>query len=155
MAVTRTVSSNGLQRTPRLWGPAGCALALITAALIYWQTSSIWLAVFGCLMVSRFVIGCMPMIVGRPDWLSRTGFYLLWPVGGSLILYLGYQRSGMMWFAVVLGLVGGAFFSAILGVIFFRRINDEGTRRVETAIDAREKSRAVSRAISRFGANRR
>lgn len=77
-------------------------------------------------MVSRFVIGCVPKIIHRSGRLSRTVFYLLWPTGGSLILYLAYQRFGMMWFAVILGLVGGALFSAFVGGLLFRQITAEG-----------------------------
>jgi hypothetical protein len=146
---------DSLRRTEHILSPVGWVLALATAALVYWITASFWLGLFGFVMVSRFVIGCVPKIICHSRRFSRTVFYLLWPAGGALILYLAYRRSGVMWSAVILGLVGGALFSSFVGVIFFRHIDDEAQQSVGAALDARAKVRAVSRAISRFGADNR
>lgn len=135
MATPRPESTNRLRRTERILSPVGWVLALATAALTYWKTDSFWLALFGLVMVSRFVIGGVPKIIYHSRRLSRTLFYLLWPAGGALILYYVYQWSGMMWLGVILGLAGGVLFSTIVGFFFFRHIVGEEAQREEKVAD--------------------
>jgi len=131
MNVIQHQAVNRLERTQKAAKPVGLTLALALAAGIYWQSSSIWLALFGFVMVSRFVIGCVPKIIFHGRRLYRTTFYLLWPVGGTVMLYLVYQLWQILWRAAILGIFGGMLFSVFVGVLFFRDVAMEERQREE------------------------
>jgi len=135
MPTSQRESMNRLRRAERMLSPVGWVLALATAALTYWKTDSFWLALFGFVMVSRFVIGSVPKIIHHSRRLSRALFYLLLPGGGTLVLYLVYRWSEVMWLAVILGLAGGVVFSMLVGLLFFRHILGEEAQREEQVAD--------------------
>jgi len=111
-----------MERATKMLAPTGVILGLAGAAIIYWQSSSLWLGVFGLIMVSRFVMIGVPKIIFHKRRIVRTIFYLLWPLGGTAILYFTFQWWEIMWLSVLLGVVVGGIFSVLVSVVFFRRI---------------------------------
>lgn len=121
-SVTGTRKMERLRSIERVLGPLGVVLGLVGAGYAYWRSGSLWLGAFVLVMTSRFVAGSLPKIMYHDRKIHRTLFYLLWPVGGTAILWLVYSATAMMWLAVLSGLVGGALVSIFVGVIFFRDV---------------------------------
>lgn len=137
MPTNESRSVDRLQRAERVLKPIGWVLALATAVALYLWNGSLWLAAFGLIMVSRTVNGSAPKIIYHGRKLYRTAFYLLWPVGGTLLLYWSYQQWEMMWLAVLIGVFGGIVVSMVGGLLFFRGIVVEDQRR-ETQVAEQE-----------------
>jgi hypothetical protein len=122
METTQTKNVEKLQRMERNLKPVGIIVSLALGVGLYLIFSSIWIAIFGFIMGTRFIIGSMPKIVFHQRRLYRTFFYLLWPLGGTLILYFVFQKWEIMWLACLLGILGGMVFSVLVGFLFFRDI---------------------------------
>lgn len=95
----------------------------------------IMVGLFAFIHVTRFVSGGIPKIIYHNKKVHRTLFLLLWPVGGTLVLYLLYQWWHMMWLAAILGLVLGFFISVFVGLLFFRDVAMEDQQREEKVAD--------------------
>ena len=124
-----------LRTAERILLPVGIVLGLGGAAYTYFASSSLWLSIFVFAMLSRFLIGGLPKIMFHGHKLKRMVFYLLWPAGGTAILYLVYSILQIMWLAVILGLIGGLFVSLFGGWIFFRKIAQEDQVRERKVTD--------------------
>lgn len=111
-----------LKRMERIFKPISLVLGFASAAGVYWQSTSFWLALFVLFQVFRFVSNCIPRIVYYDRSLHYALFYSTWPVFGSIIIYLTYQRWQIMWLAVILGTVGGFYLPLPLDFIFFREM---------------------------------
>lgn len=124
-----------LRATERVLLPTGIILGLGGAVYTYFAGSSLWLSIFVFAMLSRFLTGCLPKLIFHRYKIRRTVFYLLWPAGGTAILYLVYSTWHIMWLAVILGLVGGMFVSLVGGWKFFMNIVQEDQVREKKASD--------------------
>ena len=135
MEGTRRRNLDRLKSLERILSPISLVLALASAAGTWRISSSIWLGIFVFLMVARFVAGCVPKIIFHDRRIYRTAFYLLWPVGGALVLWGAYSLWGMMWLAVILGLVGGTLVSILVGLLFFRDVATEDQNRESSVVE--------------------
>jgi hypothetical protein len=129
MATAQADGFTKLRSVEKLLGPTAIVLGLAGGAYAYWLGSSIWLGAFVFLMVLRFIGGSLPKIIHHPRRVHRTLFYLLWPGGGSGVLYLVYQWTHMMWLAAILGVVGGLVISIFVGLMFFKDVAQEDQER--------------------------
>jgi len=135
MRGTRRQQLDRLKRLEEVLGPTSWILAAASAAWTWWASSSTWLALFVFAMVARFAAGCVPKIIFHDRRVYRTAFYLLWPVGGALILWAVYSLWGIMWLAVMLGLVGGTLVSVSFGILFFRDVATEDQSRESRVVE--------------------
>ena len=128
-------SMNRLRTTERIMLPIGLILAVGASVWLYFVYKSIWLSLFVFIMVSRFLLGSFPKILHHSRKVYRTLFYMLWPAGGTLVLYLTYQWWGKMWLSALLGLILGMVISVLVGAVFFREVATEDQKREEKVAD--------------------
>lgn len=146
--VARSRSTDGRQAAKlasvtRLVVSAIFALALAIGGYAYWLSTSIWLALF-VLLVALHFMGAIPKILLHDRRVPATIVHLLWPVGGTATLWLVYSQWGIMWIAVLAGVVGGLIAAAVIGALFFRDFATEYQGREATYSDLLDKTSPVS-----------
>lgn len=127
----------GLRRAEKILTPVGLIISAGVGVWLYFVFKDlkvidrISFAVFAFIMLSRFITGGIPKIIFHEKRVHRTLFLLLWPVGGTLVLYLLYQWWHIGWLAALLGLVLGFFISVFVGLLFFKDVAQEDQAREE------------------------
>lgn len=109
------------------FGLLGFGLGVAAAVYGYNESSSIALAIFLFLVVQGYIARGLGDVATDPQKGKRFVYFTLQPLVAVGVLVLTYQWWGIMWLAVVLGLVVGAILWGLVGTVLFPKIAEEET----------------------------
>jgi hypothetical protein len=99
-------------------GVMGFVVGIVAAIYSYKLLPSAWLALFVFAQAVYLVGRGLPDVIIKSLRLQRAIYYLLLPVFCSAILYIMYQPWGVMWVAVIVGLVAGSVLHWVVARLF-------------------------------------
>ncbi len=148
MAVGSQPDPARAHRIRRTFGTLGVLTAGSGALLGWYLSRSIALAIFVLFMANHCVARGMADVVTDPQKLQRALYFSVQPIVSTAILVLAWRQWDIPWLAVLVGFVGGAILTEIVGSAFFKKIHVEEHRDTDERMRRFRRWRKGSRGAS-------